>query len=83
MDLTQWLKNEGWVVLEETGDLLRIEATPQRMTQEADQLFRDLQDNFGLVFDPAQKVEDGTAASIRAVYDPATGRAILEIMAVD
>lgn len=82
MELTQWLAREGWHVLGEDNHLLRIKGDPKRLTQEADQLLRDLQDNFGLVFDPSLKGEDGYAASIRAYYDPSTGEAVIEITAI-
>jgi len=82
MELTEWLKREGWELLDETDDLIRVKGDPSRLAAEADQLLRDLQDNFGVIFDPTQKTEDNYAASIRAVYDPATGQAILEITAL-
>ena len=82
MELTQWLEREGWQVSEDDTGVLHVKGTPGRLAHEADQLLKDLQDKFGIIFDPAQKTEDNYAASIRAVYDPVTGQATIEIAAL-
>ncbi len=81
MELRQWLVRQGWQVLEESDEILRVRGDISRLVEEADQLLRDLQSNFGIVFDPGLKAEDGFAASIRAYYDPSTGEAVIEITA--
>ena len=82
MELTKWLELQGWQVSEDDTGILRIKGTPERLAYEADQLLKDLQDKFGVIFDPAQKTEDNYAASIKAVYDPVTGQAVIEIAAL-
>lgn len=81
IELTEWLKLQGWEVTED-ANILRIKGTPSKLAEEADQLFKELQDNFGLIFDPTQKTEDDYAVSLRAYYDPSTGEAFIEVFAL-
>lgn len=80
-NLRKWLVKEGWHVTEVEG-VLRVQGDPRKLAEEADQLFRDIQDGFGLLFDPVLgKQEDGFAPSIKAFYDPSTGEAAIDITA--
>ena len=83
MGIPEWLRDNGFEIEDTTdaGVVLRIRP-PHQLVDEADRIMKMLQDEFGMVFDPTKKHEDGLAASIHARYDPVTGDALVDITAI-
>lgn len=82
MGLTKWLEREGWEVIEANGNVLKVKATPSKVAEETDQLTAILRHTFGFTFEGTPPDPGGFRARIRAVYDPMTGTAVIEVVMI-